>query len=419
LERVVAIAARQPRFELAPAPSAGWDAAPRYEVVETLAGLDALAEPWNALAASSGSSSQGFQSYAWLRSWARRYDGDGHELRIVLGWIGGTLALIWPLCARRRFGLTSLGFPGEPMCQYHDALVVDGEAGDLLLAGALRFIRGLPHDILKFRRVREDSRLAATLRAAGARVTRGERAPYIDFGGAKTFEAFERGLPAKTRSNRRRRLRQLRELGEIAIESPVAPERADEWIAAAMAFKREWALRGARYAPAAFDARFERCFRDAARTTDARASLRVLGMRLDGRKIGVEIAFGYRDRLFGHVLAPDPAFAKFGLGNVLADAAIEDAFARGYQVYDLLAPASPYKSAWTSRCVEVTDFCWIATPLGRLADATIGRARESARAFADRAPPALTRAMLRRVERRWGWPAGASSSPPRGGEEFG
>jgi len=399
MESALALAPR--RHETAePAPSP----ASRFEVVETLAGLDALAEPWNALAARSALPRQGFQSFAWLRSWAEHYSDCGLALYVVLGWMGDELALVWPLGARQRFGLTSLGFLGEPLCQYHDVLVVDGEAGDRLLAGALDFVRGLPHDVLNLRRIREDSRLGGLLRAAGARVIRRQRAPFIDFGGAKTFDAFELGLSAKARSNRRRRLRHLQDLGVIAFEAPTAPERQEALIAAAMAFKRAWALQGGHFAPSVFDARFERCFRDAARNPGPCAALRVLGVRLDGRVIGVEISFGYRDRLFGHVLAPDPSLAKYGLGNVLADAAIANAFAQGYRIYDLLAPANAYKSAWTDRSVEVTDFSLPATRRGALAMAIVTKAREAGRHMIARAPPALVRALLGRVEKHHGGP---------------
>lgn len=384
------------------APAAAPRASPRFEVVETLAGLAALAEPWNALAARAALSRQGFQSFAWLRTWAEHYADDGQKLKLVLGWTGDELALIWPLGARHSFGLTSLGFLGEPLSQYHDVLVVDGEIGDRLLAGALDFVRRLPHDILRLRRVREDSRLAVALRAGGARVVRSELAPFIDFGAAKTFQAFERGLSSKERANRRRRLRQIQQLGQIAFESPTAPESVDALIAIAMAFKREWARKGGHYAPALFDPRFERCFRDAARSRDPNASLRVFAIRLDGHPIGVEISFGYRDRLFGHVLAPDPALAKFGLGKVLADAAIADAFAQGYQVYDLLAPANAYKSAWTADAVGVTDYSLAATLRGEMADALFRQVKQIGRRWIGRAPSALVRALLDRVERRRG-----------------
>ena len=387
-------------FEVTPQPSSLRRPSTRFEVVETRAGLDALADPWNALASRAALPHQGFQSFAWLRSWAEHYADDGHKLNLVLGWTGNELALIWPLGARRELGVTSLGFLGEPLCQYHDVLVETGAVGDLLLAEALEFVIGLPHDILRLRRVREDSRLAVALRAANARPVRREQAPFVDFGASKSFDAFERGVASKERANRRRRLRQIQQLGEISFETPTALESRETLISIAMGFKREWARRGGHYAPALFDARFERCFRDAARAASPDAALRVFAIRLDGRPIGVEISYGYRDRLFGHVLAPDPSFAKFGVGAALADAAIADAFAQGYRVYDLLAPANAYKFAWTATSVEVTDYSLIATRRGALADAMITRATQLGRQWLHRVPPSLIRALLDRIERR-------------------
>jgi CelD/BcsL family acetyltransferase involved in cellulose biosynthesis len=380
------------------------DAELQFKVVDDISALEA---DWNALAARAAYPRQGFQSFAWMRSWAAHYADDGYDLKIVLGYRSGKLALIWPLGMRRRCGIAILQFLGEPLNQYHDVLVDDEAPAEALLAAALEYVRSLPHDVLSLRRVREDSILAPALLAAGARVERRERAPFIDFGEAEIFATFEASLSPKTRSNRRRRMRKIEQLGEITFESQLLPGRADELIATAMAFKREWALSGGRYAPAVFDPRFERCLREAARNPDPLAALRVFALLCDGRPIGVEIAFGYKRRLFGHVLAPDPALAKLGVGNVLADAAIEDAFAQGYQVYDLLPPANSYKAIWTPLSVEVSDFSLAANARGALARAVGARAVDLGRTLAESAPPAVVRALMRRVSRRGGVKAGA------------
>ena len=214
--------------------------------------------------------------------------------------------------------------------------------------------------------MRADSKLAALLIEARAPVDRREVAPFINFGGARDFEEFEKTLPPKARSNRHRRMHRIQQLGDIAFETCVCPARAAKMIAIAMVFKREWALKNGHYAPAVFDPRFERCFEDAARRSEPNASLRVFAMLCDGRPIGVEISYGYKGRLFAHVLAPNPAYAKYGLGIALADAAVRAAFTQGYETYDLLAPADSYKAAWTKSGVEVMDFTLILSSTRRL-----------------------------------------------------
>jgi CelD/BcsL family acetyltransferase involved in cellulose biosynthesis len=373
----------------------------RFDVIRDLACLDAVKEAWNSLADRTGASQQGFQAFAWMRSWAVHYADEGTQLHIVLGYRRGDLALIWPLGARKTLGLHILEFLGEPLCQYHDVLIDADATAGALLASALRYLERLPFDVLALRRVRADSKLAALLIEAGATVDRREVAPFINFAGAKDFEEFEKTLPPKARSNRHRRMRRIQELGEIAFETCVCPARTAKMIKTAMVFKREWALKNGNYAPAVFDTRFERCFQDAARRSERNASLRVFAMLCDGHPIGVEISYCYKGRLFAHVLAPDPAYAKYGLGNALADAAIQAAFVQGYQTYDLLAPASSYKTAWTKSGVEVMDFTLTANRRGDLFHLfAFGLGRRLARAAKKRAPPALARFLLRRIERR-------------------
>ncbi|MGD1036929.1 MAG: GNAT family N-acetyltransferase [Roseiarcus sp.] len=374
-----------------------------FVVVRDLAGLDGVKQAWDRLADRSAAPQQGFQAFAWMRSWAVHYADEGHELHVVLGYRRGELALIWPLAARKRLGLRVLEFLGEPLCQYHDVLIERGADAGALLASALRHLKRAPYDLLALRRVRADTKLATLLIEAGATVDRRETAPFIDFAGVRDFEEFERTLPSKARASRRRRMRRIRELGKIAFETCESPAHADELVKTAMAFKRTWALKSGHYAPAAFDPRFERCFQDAARPSEPNASLRVFAMLCDGRPIGVEISYGYKGRLFAHVLAPDPAYAKHGLGNALADAAIRAAFAQGYQVYDLLAPADPYKAAWTKSGVEMMDFTLTASRRGALLHwLAFGPGRRLARAAVKRAPPALARFLLRRMQRRAG-----------------
>jgi CelD/BcsL family acetyltransferase involved in cellulose biosynthesis len=373
----------------------------RFEVVRDLAGLDAVKEAWRRLADRSAVPQQGFQAFAWLRSWAAVYADDGSELHVLLGYRRDELALIWPLGARKTLGSRVLEFLGEPLSQYHDVLIDAGADAGALLAAALRRLESARYDILALRRVRADSKLARLLIEAGATVDRREVAPFIDFAGFANFAAFERSLPSKARAGRRRRMRRIQELGQIAFETCSSPARADKLIETAMVFKRQWALKTGRYAPAAFDRRFELCFRDAVRAGEPNASLRVFAMLCDGRPIGVEISYAYKGRLFAHVLAPDPSYAKYGVGNALADAAIQAAFQQGYRAYDLLAPADPYKAAWTNAGVEVLDFSLTASRRGALLHLlALGPARRLARAAAKRAPPALARILLRRKERR-------------------
>ena len=133
----------------------------RFDVIRDLGALDAVKEAWNSLADRSGASQQGFQAFAWMRSWVAHYADERLELHIVLGYRRGQLALIWPLGARKTLGVHILEFLGEPLCQYNDVLTDADATAGALLASALRYLEELPYDVLALRRVRADSKLAA------------------------------------------------------------------------------------------------------------------------------------------------------------------------------------------------------------------------------------------------------------------
>jgi CelD/BcsL family acetyltransferase involved in cellulose biosynthesis len=122
-------------------------------------------------------------------------------------------------------------------------------------------------------------------------------------------------------------------------------------------------------------------------------------MLCGGRPIGIDISFAYRGRLFGHVLAHDPALAKFGVGAALADASIHHARDEGYQVYDLLAPADPYKSEWANGEVGVNDFLLPRTRAGAMLGAARATLDAALRGAARKTPRAARRALISLAER--------------------
>jgi CelD/BcsL family acetyltransferase involved in cellulose biosynthesis len=168
-----------------------------------------------------------------------------------------------------------------------------------------------------------------------------------------------------------------------------------------MRFKRAWALAAGRIARAPFDARFEASFVDAL-AVESGAVPRVFGMLVGDRPVGVEISLGYRGRLFGHVLAHDPDMKAFGIGAILADASIARARVEGFQTFDMLAPADPYKLAFADGDVEVLDLALPLTRRGALISPLGEAVDRGLRLAAHRAPGVVARAWMRRAARRLG-----------------
>ena len=134
----------------------------------------------------------------------------------------------------------------------------------------------------------------------------------------------------------------------------------------ALRFKRDWARRHGILAPILSDPRFEAFFVKAARPSGGVAGLRVSALRCGPETLGIEISVLCRDRLFGHVLAPNPEYLSLGVGGVLAETIILNALERRTAAVDLLAPADPYKLEWATTSVGVGDYVLPRTVAGHI-----------------------------------------------------
>ena len=328
-------------------------------------GLAAIRADWIDLAARCGLPQQVFQDHDWLSIWSRHYLDGRTGLLVVTGRREGRLALVWPLAWRSVLGLRVLSFMGEPVSQYGDA-IVDRTLSDADLNKAFDYVAALPAAVLALRRVRADAAIEPLLRRRLGPPANIQHAPYIDFGGIADVETFQRRYPGKSRSSRRRHLRRLEEQGAVRFAHHGPSAEAEVLVARAIGFKRAWARQTGAVAAAIKDPRFERFFRAAASGEGPCPALRVSVVTCADTVAGVEISVACKGRLFGHVLAPSPDFARFGLGGLLAGQAILSACEQGYAIYDTLAPADSYKRQWTDALVEIGDYTAGRGLVGRL-----------------------------------------------------
>jgi CelD/BcsL family acetyltransferase involved in cellulose biosynthesis len=353
----------------APRPTAGREtrAATRLALglARDRAALEALEPEWTALFARHGLPHQVFQDFAWLSIWSQHYHDADARLAIVTGRIDGALALVWPLVIRGRPGFRVLSFMGEPVSQYGDALL-DPALSDDDLDAAFDFMRALPVEVLAFNKVRDDAAIAPLLRRRLGAPANPQQAPYIDFTGAACPKSFEMRYSGKLRSSRRRHLRRLEELGPVRFAHYGPSPEASALVPIALGFKREWARRGGALGRAIEDPRFEQFFIAAAGGAGPCPSLRVSAVTCGETIAGVEISVACKGHLFGHVLAPNPAFEKPGIGGILAGRSIVSALEQGFEVYDTLAPADAYKRDWTTTAIGLGDYVAGRGPLGAL-----------------------------------------------------
>lgn len=346
--------------------------------------LEALGTEWSALFEACGRPHQVFQTFEWLSIWASVYLDRRTRLAIVTGRRDGRLVLVWPLVVRRVVGIRILAGMGAPLSQYTDALVAP-EIDAASLGAALDHAMSLAVDVVALRRVRDDAVLASLMRSRAGAPSHRQASPYVDFADAPSAAAFEARFSGKLRSSRRRRRRRLEERGTIAFSSHGPTPEAAEIAVAAIAFKRDWARRAGLPAPALLDPRFARFFSAACRAGGRAPALRISALRCGDDIAGIEISVACKGELFGHVLAPNPAFAALGVGGILAESTVVAALEQGFSRIDLLAPADSYKNEWTTTTVGVSDYEISKTLVGALyAKLWLRWGREAAKGLAER-----------------------------------
>lgn len=357
-----------------------------------VASFEGLRADWADLFGAAGQPHQVFQRFEWLAIWARLYLDRSTRLAVVTGRVDGRLVLAWPLVVRNICGIRVLEGMGAPFAQYVDALVapdLDPAAAEPVLDHVMR----LKVDVVALRRVRDDAALAPLLRRRAVAPTNLQASPVVEFQDTPTAAVFEARFPGKVRSSRRRRRRRLEERGPTRfVRHAAAPETA-ALVDTAFGFKREWARRAGVTSPALRDPRFAQVFLDACQAGTHAPDLRVSVLHCGDEIAGIELSVACKKMLCGHVLAPNPAFAEFGVGGVLAELTITSAIEQGYAQFDLLAPADDYKLEWTDTTVGVADYVVACTLAGRAYQQLwLGWGREAAKRLAARLRPILARA---------------------------
>lgn len=362
------------------------------EVLTDRAAFEALKPEWDALFARAGMPHQLFLRHAFLRHWCDHYLDARSRISILAGRSEGRLVMLWPLVRRRSLGLDIVQLMGAPVAQFGDVLVEPGTSRPAWFAAGWRALGRLGADLFEIRQLRAD---AALPRPDTALLVQRQDAPFADLEHRVSAEGPSLAYPARERSNYRRRLRRLAERGELGFGALMPGAEARELAVAAVAMKRLALARHGILAPTIADPRFQGFFAALAGDAADEAGLRLSTITSAGRPIGIDISFDCMGRSFGHVIASDLAFEREGIGRILIYRAFIGAKARGNAVFDLLAPADPYKLDHADGSVPVYD---LAVPLswrGRLVcGLALPQLRPALKAMAKRLPAGWVRRWL-------------------------
>lgn len=379
---------------------------PRLNLVTTRSGFDALEPAWNALFAGAGRDTHLFQTFNWLWHWANHFlpahGQAGPKLAIVTAEAAGRLVLVLPLVVERTGPLTVLGWMGDPVSQYGDALMEDRpDAAALLRAAFDLVISRTGADVVSLRRVRADAVVAPFLADIGAVVTGTQQAPFLDLASAVSFADYETRYSGGARRNRKRQRRRLAERGPLALVWHTHGAEAEALAAETFRLKRLWMQSRGLVSPTLADARTARFFADATRAETHPAGCHVVALSCAGKPAALEIGVRCKGRSAIHVITYDLAFEKTAAGALLMEDSIRRAADDGLAVFDLLAPGDSYKLEWADDAVAVHDWAMARSWAGRLyVDLYLKRMRPALKRGVEALPIGVRRALAQRLCRQ-------------------
>lgn len=385
---------------------AGTDAAAaHFDLVTTRAAFDALEDDWNDLFARAGRDTQLFQTFNWLWHWANHYlpptdDAGGAKLAIVTARIGGRLALAWPMVSERVGPITQLSWMGAPVSQYGDVVIDPDVDAPALLRAALALVRARSGaDVLRLRKVREDSAIAPFLAEIDARILSEDTAPYLTLSGVSDAD-YEKRLSSGARRKRRQKRRKLEEQSAVGFVRATAGAEAQALIETTFRLKRAW-LKSRGLLSAAFsDPRMQQLFIALASDTSRPAGFHIQAVTCGGQPVAIETGFICKGRCAPHISAYEPAFERYSVGQLLWEDSIRHARADGVAIFDFMAPGDSYKLEWADNTVAVRDWA-VPTSLAGRAYSVIGLGllRTAAKRGLDRMPVGARRRIAETVGR--------------------
>jgi CelD/BcsL family acetyltransferase involved in cellulose biosynthesis len=340
-------------------------------VIDDIAGLEALAPEWDALAAQAPLPTA---RHAWAAAAATAF-GDGRELHVVVVRRRGRLVAVAPLIggAEHADPLTPLGV--DELDEPTDLLHADGPALGALADALARerlcvTLSRLPTDAPTQIAMREAYRLRGVVTVTG-----GRGCPTLDLAGA---ELPSSRMGARLRADVRRAGRRAERRGTVAAEMlEAAPGEVEALMAEALCVEaRSW--KGREGSALLHDVARAAFFRDWAHRAAADGTLRLCFLRIDGEPVAMQIAAEHARALWLLKIGYDEAYAHCSPGMLLMKEAVDMAARRGLTAYEMLGGEERWIARWTTATRRtVTLRAYPARPAGmmRLGADLSGKAR--------------------------------------------
>jgi len=319
----------------------------------------ALRDQWNQVLSKSEDNNI-FLTWEWLSTWWRHF-GKGRKLRILLAQENETIIAAAPLMlsSYSLFGLKlrKMEFLGAEHTDYRNFILTRQKKECMRLF--MNYLQGLDWDFLEFRDIPEIHEPAASLRKLFYKgLLENERVSstcyYIPLG--PSINDFSKQISGDMRRNLRRRMKRLQENHTIIFERQDDVDSIDQGIKTFVNLhQKKWTSKG-REGSFGEDPRFAGFLLDACKLLAEKRWVNLSLMKANDVPISAGLCFEYNKTLYYYHPGYDPAYAKFGVGNLLLLHLIESAIQNRLTMFDFLHGTEPYKRSWTSLSFNNLEF---------------------------------------------------------------
>ena len=297
----------------------------------------------------------------------------------------------FPLSIARERGAKVARMLGEPFAEYA-GVIGAAPTPETLRACLADLRRQFGVDVVVFRRVPDQTTLAAALDALGAIVSSHAESPYVPIGPDGPIPNAQGGQSFGYREGCRRR-RKLQKSGAYEFQVLRGGPQAHDAIRLALDWKKAWVEERGLHSRLRNDALFAQatCRHFGSTAYDARIGVLVR----NGEPVAVETGFAHRDRFYADLCSYRPDQRADGVGKIAFTEMIEWAGRAGLTAYDKGPPADSYKKEWTDRALPVADRTLALSLVGRLHGGVETQVKPMLKASFRLLPPAIRNAVLR------------------------
>jgi CelD/BcsL family acetyltransferase involved in cellulose biosynthesis len=299
------------------------------------------------------------QSFEWCRcSWQIVAEPQGHRLHCLVAWEGDRAVLIWPFVTYRRV-LRTVAYPLSPETSEYSGVLVEAatEAHQRILVAWNELCRNLDKITLPYVKIGSPLHRVIVSNNTTPHSVQVWRTPHVSWDGYQDWDSYYRLLKRDFRAELRRTRRRLIELGNLSFEPVTDGDRFSVILNWIFRHKTDWFARTNQQSIWRETDIYSN-FLVAVAQTKGIEQIKLFTLKLNDEIISAVFCRISRLRLENVIAVFDPAYAKYGPGQLLYEDILKWSFERRLDC-DFRLGDQPYKQSWANSTSEAITYQFV------------------------------------------------------------